>query len=200
VAPSSPCSVNSMTRVYLLFRRPCCLPLQLRLLKPKKRPPARAQPSRASASHLDWEFHLCLLPNAIETTGPSPQFKQKRIDSQLESGWLVQSSTSFYPFTGGRHQTGSVSGWRKKFVATSPSGHALTIDSDVPRTRRPDDGALVAGLGLAGHRRGHYPGKEGQKPNPWKVICSANVRRSRPRSGRSWNCSIVSGGHSTTRR
>jgi len=33
--------------------------------------------------------------------------------------------------------------------------------------------------------------RSGRSSNPWKSFARANVRRSRPRSGRSWKCSIV---------
>jgi len=80
-----------------------------------------------------------LLPIAIETNGPAAQIKVKN-----ESKAKSESPARFrFPvllcFPGGGHmQTGSVK-WigGQQFVATSPSGHAMTIDSDRASNKAP---------------------------------------------------------------
>src|SRR5882762_3801624 len=65
--------------------------------------------------------------------------------------------------SGGCMQTGTVK-WigEQKFVATSPSGHAVTVDSDRASNKAPGPMELVllAPGGLHRHRRCNHPGKE----------------------------------------
>src|SRR6267378_4271132 len=107
---------------------------------PKAAPPAQALPSPAGALPLRLRFAFVLSsPNANKTTGPATPFKPK-IDSNA-NGNLPRSFHHPRPAMlspGGCMQTGFVK-WigEQKFVATSPSGHAMTIDSDRASNKAP---------------------------------------------------------------
>jgi putative redox protein len=69
---------------------------------------------------------------------------KKRFDSHSRFPRLVSDSLSCYAFFGGGMQTGTVK-WigEQKFVTTSPSGHAITVDSDRASNHAPGPMELV---------------------------------------------------------
>ena len=94
-------------------------------------------------------------------------------------------------------QTASVK-WidEQKFVATSPSGHAVTIDSDRESNQAPGPMELLL-MALGACTATDVViilEKSGRSFNRWKSSVRASVRRSRRPFGPGWKLSIASAG------
>jgi len=87
---------------------------------------------------------------------------KKRLDSRSRFPQLVSSFLSCYDFLGRLHANWNRQvGWRAEVRATSPSGHAITVDSDRRQTTRLPHGTGVArARRLHRHRHRHHSGKE----------------------------------------
>jgi len=100
-------------------------------------------------------------------------------------------------------QTASVK-WigEEQFVATSPSGHAINIDSgrDSNTAPGPMELVLMALGACTATDIVSILGKKRQKLESLEVICSGSVLRSLLPSGRSWKLCTSSAGSSRKRR
>src|SRR6266849_4826103 len=112
----------------------------------KETPTAQARPLPAGALPLRIGFAFVLsFPNAIETTRRATPFKPEngsKANGIRAARFQFRALLCF--LRGGRMQTASVK-WigEQKFVATSPSGHAMTVDSDRASNKAPGPMELV---------------------------------------------------------
>src|ERR1700740_2120128 len=143
----------------------------------KEMPPVPTRRSPTGALPLRVRFALVVSsPNAIEDTGRAAPFKPKsvaRTDENLTARFKSSNAAMLSP--GGPMQTGSVK-WigEQKFVATSPSGHAMAIDSDRAPNQAPGPMELLL-LALGACTATDVVGileKKRQKLEGLEVFCS----------------------------